>query len=82
MGRTKTELARDLDYLMKLWQSIEKTLEKQGAPSLLHREHDVVIRSIREHFSSDISEILVDDKEVTKGSGISFTRSCRNMKIW
>lgn len=63
-GRTKTELVRDLDYLLKLWQSIEKTLEKQPAPSLLHKEHDVVIRAIREHFSGDISEILVDDKEV------------------
>jgi ribonuclease E len=66
MGRTKTDLIRDLDYLLKLWQSIATTLEQKPAPSLLHKEHDVVIRAIREHFSSDISEILVDDKEVHK----------------
>jgi len=64
MGRTKTDLVRDLDYLLKLWQSIATTLEQQPAPSLLHKEHDIVIRSIREHFSADISELLVDDKEV------------------
>ena len=66
MGRTKTELSRDLDYLLKLWQSIENKVAQQAAPALLHKEHDIVIRSIREHFSPDISEILVDEKEVYK----------------
>lgn len=64
MGRTKTELARDLDYLLKLWQCIEKDVADKPAPAMLHREHDIVIRAIREHFSSDICEILVDDKDV------------------
>jgi ribonuclease E len=66
MGRTKTELVRDLEYLMKLWQSIEKNIADAPAPVLLHREHDLVIRAIREHYSPDISEILVDEKEVHK----------------
>jgi ribonuclease E len=66
MGRTKAELSRDLDYLLKLWQSIEKNVSAQEAPALLYKEHDIVIRAIREHFSPDISEILVDDKEVHK----------------
>lgn len=66
MGRNKTELSRDLDYLLRLWQAIEKNVGQCEAPSLLYREHDVVIRAIREHFSSDISEILVDEKEAHK----------------
>lgn len=66
MGRNKTELSRDLDYLLRLWQAIEKNVCQCEAPSLLYREHDVVIRAIREHFSSDISEILVDEKEAHK----------------
>ncbi len=66
MGRTKAELSRDLDYLLKLWQSIEKNVSEEQAPALLYKEHDIVIRAIREHFSPDISEILVDDKEVHK----------------
>jgi ribonuclease E len=64
MGRTKAELSRDLEYLLKLWQSIEKNVSEAQAPALLYKEHDIVIRAIREHFSPDISEILVDDKEV------------------
>jgi len=66
MGRTKTELVRDLEYVLKLWQSIEKNMADAPAPVLLHREHDLVIRSIREHYSPDVSEILVDEKEVFK----------------
>jgi len=66
LGRTKTELSRDIDYLLKLWKSIEIRVTEAAAPCLLHKEHDVVIRAIREHFSVDINEILVDDKEVFK----------------
>ncbi|MBM3301893.1 MAG: Rne/Rng family ribonuclease, partial [Deltaproteobacteria bacterium] len=66
MGRSKTELSRDLTYLLKLWDAIEENVASSEAPALLYREQDVVIRSIKEHFSPDISEILVDDKEVYK----------------
>ncbi len=66
MGRTKTELSRDLNYLLRLWKTIEKNMASEPAPCLLHKEHDLVVRAIREHFSADITEILVDDKEVHK----------------
>ncbi|MGD9819455.1 MAG: ribonuclease E/G, partial [Desulfomonilaceae bacterium] len=66
MGRTKTELSRDLNYLLKLWNTIEKNVVNFSAPALLYKEPDLVVRSIREHFEPDINEILVDDKEVYK----------------
>ncbi len=66
MGRAKSELSRDFQYLLKLWESIERNVTQQPAPALLYREQDVVMRSIREHFSPDISEILVDDPGVFK----------------
>lgn len=66
MGHTKTELSRDLEYLLKLWQSIEKNVNEKPAPALLHREQDLVIRAIREHYTPEVSEILVDDKGVHK----------------
>ena len=66
MGRTKTELSRDLNYLLKLWNTIEKNVVNMPAPSMLYKEPDLVVRSIREHFEQDINEILVDDKEVYK----------------
>lgn len=64
LGKTKTELSRDLNYLLRLWKSIEEKVTDLQAPALLYREHDVVIRSIRDHFTQDIKEILVDDKLV------------------
>lgn len=66
MGRSRTELSRDLNYLLKLWNTIEKNVVNMPAPSMLYKEPDLVVRSIREHFESDINEILVDDKEVFK----------------
>ncbi len=64
LGRTKTALSLDLNYVLKLWQSIEKNVADVPAPALLYREQDIVIRSIRDHFSSDIAEILVDHRTV------------------
>ena len=66
LGRAKSELSRDFQYLLKLWESIEKNVAQQPAPALLYREQDLVMRSIREHFSPDISEILIDDPGVFK----------------
>ncbi|MBM4325609.1 MAG: Rne/Rng family ribonuclease [Deltaproteobacteria bacterium] len=64
LGRSKTELTRDLSYVLKLWKTIEEEVNQVTAPALLYREEDLVIRSIRDHFTPEITEILVDDKAV------------------
>ncbi len=64
MGQTKTELQRDLRYLLKLWESIEQAAKAHRAPSLIYQERDVVLRTIRDHFSPDIEEVLIDSPEV------------------
>jgi len=64
LGRSKTELIRDLSYVLKLWKTIEEEVNQVTAPALLYREEDLVIRSIRDHFTPEITEILVDDKFV------------------
>ncbi len=66
MGRTKSDLNRDLNYLMRLWSGIEKDLKSQGEPGLVYREGDIVTRSIRDYLTPDIKEILVDDEETFK----------------
>lgn len=66
LGKTKTELAKDLQYLVKLHQGIvDKAADAKG-PTLLHRELDVVIRTIRDYFTAEIDEVLVDSKDVYK----------------
>lgn len=65
-NRTKNELSRDMSYLLKLWESIQELSQKLPAPSLVYQEQDLVIRSIRDYFTADIQEVLIDNKEVYK----------------
>src|SRR5919106_1288535 len=66
LDRTKQELQRDMAYLLKLWETILAQGKELPAPSVVYQERDLIIRSIRDCFAPDISEILVDDREVFK----------------
>ena len=64
LNRNKAELQRDMAYLQRLWASIEDKSQQSPAPALIYREQDLVIRSIRDYFTPDIQEVLIDDREV------------------
>jgi ribonuclease E len=64
LNRNKTELQRDLAYLQRLWASIQEKSQESPDPALIYQEHDLVIRSIRDYFTPDIQEVLVDNREV------------------
>ena len=64
--RTKAEIARDYAYLSKLWDDIRsRTLESQ-APSVIHEEGNLIKRSIRDLYTSEVEEILVDGEDAYK----------------
>ncbi len=65
LGRTKAELQKDLQMLLKIWETIQETIEKEGdnAPFLVYKEPDLVVRTVRDHFTTDTSEIVVDTVE-------------------
>jgi ribonuclease E len=65
VGRTKTELQKDIQALLKIWETIETQFEDPNtkAPSLLYEGPDMVVRTVRDHFSNDMTEVLVDNKE-------------------
>ena len=58
------ELKRDFDYLLNIYNSIISHSETAKAPALIYQESNLVIRSIRDYFNSDIDEILIDDRKV------------------
>jgi ribonuclease E len=58
------ELHRDLTYLLRLWDSIQQAAQSKRAPALVYREHDLVLRNIRDYFTPDVDEIHVDNEEV------------------
>ncbi len=66
VGRTLEELQKDLDSLVDRYNEIVEQGKKTKGPALIYQEHAVVIRTIRDYFSADIDEVLVDSKEVYK----------------
>jgi len=66
VGRTLEELQKDLDALVDRYNEIVATGKKSSGAVLVYKEHAVVIRMIRDYFSADIDEVLVDSKEVCK----------------
>jgi ribonuclease E len=73
LGQTKLELQRDLRYLLRLWQSIQRASQAADFPARVYREADLVIRTIRDHLSADISEVWIDSKE-TFDKALDFVR--------
>ena len=61
---TKTRLAKDLSYLLRLWKNVKQNVRQQKAPVLLYKERNLALRSIRDYFTTDVSEILIDDVAV------------------
>jgi ribonuclease E len=63
---TKTMFNADLRYLMRVWKNIDKKAVTNKAPSLLYKEQTLAVRSLRDYFTSDTKEILIDSAEVFK----------------
>jgi ribonuclease E len=66
IGKSKTEIQRDLTYLTRLWQNLEKKRMSGPGPLELYTEGDLVTRTVRDFFSTDIEAIVVDNKEVAR----------------
>jgi ribonuclease G len=62
-GRGEEEFSADRKYLTRLWDQIRKRSEKAGAPSLVHRDLDLVLRVVRDVFSADFATLWVDSVE-------------------
>lgn len=66
VGKTKTEIQRDLTYLTRLWMNFVKKRDSGPGPMELYTEGDLVTRTVRDVFTTDVERIVVDDKEVAK----------------
>ena len=58
--RTKAEIRRDYEYLLKLWDEIRERTLQSTAPALIHEEGDLIKRSIRDLYTKEIDEVLVE----------------------
>ena len=62
-SRTKTEVKRDFEYLLRLWETVRDLTLKSMAPMLVYEEGSLIKRSIRDLYSKDIDEIVVAGEE-------------------
>jgi len=62
-NRTKQEIARDYQHLVRLWKEINKKAKSISKSSMIYQETDFGVRSIRDYLTSEIDEIMVDDLE-------------------
>ena len=62
LGKTREQIQRDLNVLLSTWKEIFTRYEKSSSPSLLYLEDNVVNRTIRDYFTEEIKEILIDDQ--------------------
>ena len=65
-GRTKRELQRDLNYLQRLYEAIDKRTKQSKAPSLIYQESDLVTRVIRDFFTPETEEVVIDSEPMRK----------------
>ncbi|MFA7167135.1 MAG: Rne/Rng family ribonuclease [Desulfoplanes sp.] len=65
-GQSKTSLARDFQFLKRLWKDVRKRGVESPTPSLVYEEKDLAFRAVRDYFTQDVSEIWVDHDETSK----------------
>lgn len=63
MSASAEELLRDFKNLCASWDQISKGAQLGRAPTLLYREPDLVVRTIRDYFSKDVEKVVIDDEE-------------------
>ena len=63
-GITEEAFAEDAKYLENLWASIARKFKLSHAPALLYRDADLLVRIVRDRFSADVDELIVDDRTV------------------
>jgi ribonuclease E len=83
---TKGELHRDLQYLKRLWSSVAKRIKSLPTPAELYQESDLVIRTIRDVYSSDFKRVIVDNEieaeKIRDFLSIAMPATATNVESW
>ena len=64
IGRSAPELQWDLNYMLKLWTAIDGAAQAGKGAFLIYQESSLVIRAIRDYFTADVGEILIDTDDI------------------
>jgi ribonuclease E len=75
LGVTKEDFQRDLDYLLDTYKEVQARFKHRQGPGLAWQEDDVVTRTLRDAFTSDIEEVHIDDIETFHAAQNFFKRT-------
>lgn len=64
INKSLQDLQRDRDYLKKIWEMVAQRLKVTRAPALLYQESDLVLKAMRDQFTPDIADVVVDSEDV------------------
>jgi len=67
-NRTKLEIKRDYEYLLRLWDQIRELTLQSNAPACVYEEGDIIKRAIRDLYNKDVTEILVEGEDGYKNA--------------
>jgi ribonuclease E len=85
-SRTKQEIRRDFEYLMRMWETVRETTLRSTAPTLVYEEGSLIKRAIRDLYSKDIEEILVAGqdgyREAKEFMRLLMPTHARHVKLW
>ena len=62
-GKGEAELNQDLDFLMKMWNNIQKRKATSPVPSMVHKDLDLTLRAIRDLFTQEVERVVIDSAE-------------------
>ncbi len=63
-GRSKKEIKANFALLKRVWQDIQRRAKQASAPKLINKEEELAVRTVRDLFTAEVSEVLVDDPAV------------------
>jgi ribonuclease G len=63
-GKGEAEFAADVEFLSRLWSQVHARFEQAASPAVLHEEADLIFRVVRDLFSPEVDEFVVDSREV------------------
>lgn len=81
-GHKTEDFEKDLQMLLKIWESASSALEEKSAPAIVYREPDLLERTVRDFLSDDIDEIVVDNPEAARKLKADFAEfGCYDTRI-
>ncbi|MFB3893395.1 MAG: Rne/Rng family ribonuclease [Phycisphaerae bacterium] len=66
IDRPKREIQRDLNYLVRLWRAVQRRIKTARPPAEIYQESDLVIRTIRDVYNTDIARVICDSEVIAR----------------